>query len=185
MAANRSALKTKEGKLIEGLQQFAAVLTSLFLQGKAVTVPQAIAILQARIDAITAAQAAKIAFSDAVRAQDQQLASTNAFVDSLVMVISGMYAGSPTSLGAFGLTVRKTPTLTVEQKALASEKRAATRKARNTMGKKQKAAIHGTVTAPAVTVGPLVSGSTPAATGTTPAPAATASPLAAGLVPHA
>jgi hypothetical protein len=50
------------------------------------------------------------------------------------MVVRGMYAGSPANLADLGLTPRKTTKQTAEEKAETAEKRAATRKARNTMG---------------------------------------------------
>ncbi len=139
--ASKTKLMTDETTLIAGLQKYAVSLTGLIVSGKPATVAQTITTLQARIGAIAAAQAAKVALADAVQQQNQQLASTDPFVDSLVTVLRGMYAGAPTTLADFGLTPKKVTTLTVAQKQAASLKRAATREARHTMGAKQKLRI--------------------------------------------
>ncbi len=166
---NKTQQATDDAKVIAGLQKHASTIPGLIVQGKTVTVAAAIAVLEGRIQAITAAQAARIAWLDAASQQKQQLASTKAFVDSLVTVIRGMYAGSPSTLADFGQTPRKVTTLTVAQKALADQKKLATREARHTMGPKQKAAIKGTVpAAPAATTAPpSVAPGASTATGTT------------------
>jgi hypothetical protein len=63
------------------------------------------------------------------------------------------FAGQVDALSDFGLTGRKTPVVSPETRVAAANKAKATREARHTMGKKQKAAIKGTVapTAPATT----------------------------------
>ena len=136
--SNKTALKAEELQIIAGLEKNAATLTNLIVQGKQVSVTQAIATLQARVNAITAAQSAKVAWTDAVQQQDQQLTSTNAFVESLVTVIRGMFAGAPSALADFGQVPRKVTVLTTAEKQEAAVKAAATRKARHTMGAKQK-----------------------------------------------
>jgi hypothetical protein len=145
MRSSLTKQQADEGKLIEGLQQHASSFANLFVQNQTVTVTQAVATLQARIDAITAAQTAKIAWIDAARQQDKELTSTSAFVEALVTVIRGMYAGSASTLADFGLTSKKAVKLTAEQNALANQKRIATRKARHTMGSRQRASIKGAV----------------------------------------
>ncbi len=145
MGTSRTQLKSDEGKIIEGLQKHASTMSSLVVQNQTVTAAQAIATLQARIDAITAAQAAKVALADAVEQQDKELTSTDAFVEALTTVIRGMYAGSASLLADFGQSPKKATKLTAEQQALASQKRRATREARHTMGSKQKAGIKGAV----------------------------------------
>ena len=87
----------------------------------------------------------------------------------------------------FGFTPVKTPVRSAASKALAAEKAAATRKARGTVGKTAKAAIHGTVpTVPAGAPAPQAGSPTtapvaPAASSApaTPAPSATPAPAAA------
>jgi len=130
-------------------------------------VAAAIAVIQARVNAINAAQAAHVAWLEAVAQQNQQLASTHDYVESLVTVIRGMFAGSASALADFGQAPKKTAPLTAEEQLAANQKRAATRLARHTMGTKQKAAIKGTVPATPATA------TTPATPATTATPAAT------------
>jgi len=147
MATSYTDMKANEGLVIQGLKQNTPSLTNLIVQGKPVTVTQAIAVLQARVDAIMAAQAAKVALAKAVALRRAELGQTDAFVNSLVTALRGMYAGDPALLAQFGQQPRKSTPLTAEQKVAASERRAATRRARHTMGAKQKLAIKGTVPA--------------------------------------
>ena len=142
--SSKMGAKTAALQLIQGLEANVASLPTLVVLGKTVSNAQAIATLQARVNVISAAQAARVAWTDALSQLDLQLASTDAFVDSLVTVIRGMYAGSPSSLADFGQTPRKVTVRTAAQKEVAAQKAAATRKARHTMGSKQKAAIKGT-----------------------------------------
>lgn len=62
--------------------------------------------------------------------------------------ITGKYGMSPVVLGKFGFKVPKTPYRSTEGKKAAIEKMRATRKARGTLGKRQRLAIHGVVPPP-------------------------------------
>ena len=76
-----------------------------------------------------------------------------------------MFGGSIDTLATFGLEPRKTPaTVPPVEKVVAVQKALATRKARNTMGPKQKAKIKGTVPATAPATPPAAPSPTPAAT---------------------
>ncbi len=92
-----------------------------------------------------------------------------AFVDAFVAYLRSTFGDQPEVLGDFGLTPRKAAApRPVEQKAAAAAKRAATRKARGTVGPKAKKAVKGNVVGIAVT--PVTATITPAApepTGTT------------------
>ncbi len=67
---------------------------------------------------------------------------------SLEQYLRGRYGQSNAILRDFGLTPRTPPKVKVPVKAAAIVKSAETRVARHTMGKRQKAAIHGTPAAP-------------------------------------
>ena len=175
-ASTKTEQKAEELQIVAGLQKYAATLLTLVIQGKSVTVAAVIATLQARINAILAAQAARIAWIDAVEQQNQQLASTDAFVESLVTVIRGLYAGSPQALADFGQVPRKVTVLTAQQKQEAAAKRAATRLARHTMSAKQKAAIKGTV--------PVTSTAAPAPATAAPLTGIVGSTATGGGTPH-
>ncbi len=76
------------------------------------------------------------------------------FMSALVTFIKAGYGGQPDVLADFGIqTPKARAPLTVEARAAASAKRAATRAARNTMGSKQKKGVKGTVVGVTVTPG--------------------------------
>jgi hypothetical protein len=101
--------------------------------------PAAIAqIFDPRVASTQAAQAASVARTAAIEANRDKRAQTGPFVKAFTSVIQGMFAQSPDTLAAFGLTVPKVGKRTAAGKTAAALKNKATRKARNTMGKKQK-----------------------------------------------
>jgi hypothetical protein len=68
--------------------------------------------------------------------------------------VRGEFGVESTEANDFGFPTPKRAVLTVEQKARAVERGRATRKARGTMGRRQKEAIRGVVAAPALSLGP-------------------------------
>ncbi|HEY8039212.1 MAG TPA: hypothetical protein VIF15_05430, partial [Polyangiaceae bacterium] len=75
------------------------------------------------------------------------------YLKTFVVTQFGDTQDSGPKLEIFGFTPRKARTTTVKTKAAAAEKVVATRKARNTMGPKQKAKIKGTPAPEPVTTG--------------------------------
>jgi len=169
--------QSSDEQLLAGIQK-RLPSTTFTLQGQPETAAQVVAVIQARIDKRQAVLAARAAYHTAVLAADQEVAETEAIVEDVRATILAMYSTSPDVLGDFGLAPKKPRTpLTVEQKLVAQAKRAATRKARGTLGPKQKAKIVGTVTGSIVVPvdgsGMSVSSGSSAST---PAPATAASP---------
>jgi hypothetical protein len=119
--------------------------------------------LRASVQAAQAVVKAKLADETA------QAPALRELMLAFIAFVRATFSNSPDVLADFGLAPKKARTpLTVEQKAAAAAKREATRKARGTMGKKQKLAVMGNVTGVVVT--PIV---TPAAASTAqPAPSA-------------
>jgi hypothetical protein len=113
-------------------------------------------------------ETARAAYKAKLAAEANHAPAMNAFIHAFVQVVRGSFGSQPDVLADFGLQPMKAHTpLTVEQKAAASAKRAATRAARGTKGSKAKQAIHGDVTGVVVT--PVMAGqpsSGAAATGT-------------------
>jgi hypothetical protein len=137
-----------------------------------VTVDKFIQSLIALINDVNAARATYQAKVKVMRAQAPALRKQLA---AFVAFVRATFGNQPDVLADFGLAPHKEPApKTVETKATAVEKTLATRAARGTKGKKQKAAIHGTlpVTEPAVAATPAPTGTAPAApsqpTGSTP-----------------
>jgi hypothetical protein len=95
---------------------------------------------------------ARAAFQAKIATESAQATAMRAFISALVRIVRGAFGNQPDVLAGFGLEPIKPKTpLTVEQKAAAAAKRAATRAARGTKGSKAKLAITGDVTGVVVT----------------------------------
>ena len=95
--------------------------------------------------------------------------------------VVNMYGADSQQAHDFGFPPPKTPARTVENKAEAKLLAEATRKARHTMGKKQKLQVKGTLSVPTVPAAPApqtVQAAAPAVVGT-------AAPVQNGAAPHA
>ena len=133
-----------------------------------------------------AVQVAQAATKEKIETERAQAPSQIAVMIAFERIVRGSFGTSADVLADFGLTLPKARApLTAEEKAVAAAKRAATRKARGTMGKVQKKAVKGAVSATLV-VTPLAAPQPAMATPgpvTTPAQAAPPAP-AAGTTPH-
>jgi hypothetical protein len=117
------------------------------VNGTVLTLAQALAKLTAHKAAFAACAKAKAALHEAVLAQQALRAvvqATAAAVRAYVVAIHGANSPHLATLG-FAPVVRQEPSAAT--RALAAEKSRATRQARGTKGKRQRAAIHGTVPA--------------------------------------
>ena len=110
-------------------------------------------------------ESAHAVFQAKVAAEKAQTTVMTAFVGAFVKIVKGSFGNQPDVLADFGLQPDKARTpLTLEQKAAASAKRAATRVARGTKGSKAKLEIHGDVVGVVVT--PVKAAPPAAGTGT-------------------
>ncbi len=166
---NKVTLAQSYGRLIAGLKLHLSS-TPIVLDGTSYTSQSLIDLFQSVVDALSKADAAKAQWSSTL----QQLAELKAEVApvagafrSHVLTING---SSPSALGDYGLSPRKTKTpLSGAQQAAATAKAKATRAARHTMGSKQKQGVTGNVTGVVVT--PITEGPVAPATPVTPKPA--------------
>jgi len=145
----------------------------LLVGGATFTVTSLTALLQSFVDTREAVEASKAATKAKVQAEQVQAPSQLAVIRAFETVVRGTFGNSADVLADFGLAPPKVPvTRTAEQKAVSAAKSAATRAARGTMGKNQKKAVKGSITAKLV-VTPVTTSpvSTPVAA---PAPAAPA-----------
>ena len=177
----RTDLLAADQKLIDGTQQFLTHYFSLTIGSQNVTAADIVKVLTDRIATGKAVVSASDARTAAVKADRDERTKTAKFVNNLRRVVVGMFAESPDTLGVFGLAPPKVGKKTAATKADAAAKLVATRKARHTMGSKQKKPIHGTAPSagtgsaaspPEPGAGSGSSGATPtsgAGSGTTPA----------------
>jgi hypothetical protein len=147
------------GKIITAVN--AHVTASILLGGQERSPKQIVAAFTAVLQANTAMDAAKLAYQQKLEAQRAALAVALSIEEQLKAYMQGTYGKSNALLADFGFSPAKPPVKSAQVKADAAVKSAATRVARNTMGPKQKASIHGSVSspepaAPAPAVTPLV-----------------------------
>jgi hypothetical protein len=142
--SSRLVTDSGEQKLLVGLQQYLSKVPAITVGAKSFAPADLVTILQERIASSQAVQTATAARSAAVRADRDVRTQTAPVVGALKRVVQGMFPGSPDILAVFGLQPHKVGTKTVATKAAAVEKTLATRKARHTMGAKQKEGIKGT-----------------------------------------
>jgi hypothetical protein len=139
-------------QLAEGTQKHIGATTPVLVAGGTFTSVQIVA----QLNSLTALRAAVDSAKSALRARladERSKAPTLvAFLQAYEGFVRSAFGTQPDVLADFGLAPRKIKTPpTVEQKAAAKAKRAATRAARGTIGKKKKLAIHGNVTGVLVT----------------------------------
>jgi hypothetical protein len=190
---NRTTTQAQDAKVILGIQQDLPPGTSLPLGGTTYTATSLAAFIQSRINAANAVEIARANWLSAAKTYDAINTQAIVVVRELRNLVIGMFGASSPKLADFGFKPTTRTPLTPAQKAAAALKRAATRKARGTMGKKLKAAITGAVPATAPAATPVASPATPAAPAApasppvaspAPAPAATPTPAAAPAVPE-
>jgi hypothetical protein len=154
--------------------------------GATFTVTALTQFMQNFVDNRESVETSKAATKAKIETERTQAPSQIAVITAFEKVVRGSFGTSADVLADFGLTLPKARTpLTAEQKAVAVAKRAATRKARGTMGKVQKKAVKGAVNATLVVTPiagppPVVTAPPPA----TPVQAPTPAPVG-GTTPHA
>jgi hypothetical protein len=161
---NMNKKHTSKGAQLTWLRQFAAGCVK-HLAGQTLTVSEATIKVDDLVAQIAALDAAVTAVATAEAAWKQQLEAANqaaAAIETSIQLMRGyvkvlLGARSPTLLD-FGITPDKVPVRTAATALAAVALNKATREARHTMGKKQKAKIHGSV-APAAATEPASQGS--------------------------
>jgi hypothetical protein len=146
---NRNDLTAADQSLLDGINKHAPAIPSVIVSGAAVPLKDITSNLQARIAAAKNVAPAKATWLAAVQADRDQRAKTKALVGALKQTLELVFAGQVETLADFGLTGRKTAVVTPETRVAAAAKAKATRTARHTLGKKQKAKIKGAVPAAA------------------------------------
>jgi hypothetical protein len=140
---NRTDQMLADQRLIDGLTKHAALITSLLIDGAAMSSKDLVGVLQARITASQLATTTRATWQAAVVAAAAEEAKTRGFVSGLRHVLLAAFGVQIDTLADFGLTPRKVRVLTPDQTMAAVAKAKATRLARHTLGKVQKSKITG------------------------------------------
>jgi hypothetical protein len=170
---NRSSTQGKDQQVIVGIKQDLQSMSSIPLGATTYTPTSLVALVQSRIDAGNAVVTAKANWQGAVKTYDAINTQVTLIERELRNLVIATFGPTSPKLADFGFAPPKKAELTADEKAAAVAKRAATRKARGTMGKKQKLEIKGTVATPATGATPAVITASSA-----PAPASSTAPVA-------
>src|SRR5271155_2310267 len=128
---------------IAGIQKYYSTTATMVMAGVSYTPAGLISLLQAYVNAITALQALHAQLSDAVLGVKAQKEQIHAILLDLQGFVTNAFGRSSSKLGDFGFTPRKQGVVKVATKVQAQVKSEATRKARGTLGSKQKLSITG------------------------------------------
>ena len=158
---NKTTATARDTQIIAGIKKDLATTKTLLLAGSSYTPTALIALIQSRITAINTAAAARANWLDAVKSLDALNTQVHEVEMGLKQYVLNAFGKTSPLLADFGFSAPKVTPQTIETKSVAIQKRGATRDARHTMGKKQKAKIKGTLpvtqAAPAATAAPTAS----------------------------
>jgi hypothetical protein len=149
MARNKLIDSNADTLLLAGLQKHFANTATLSFGGNSHTPAEIQTALSNRTAATAATAAATTAFHNAVAAEQETRSTTQKLVADFRAFALATFGDDLEALSDFGLKPRKKAVRTPETQVTAAQKALATRKARGTKGKRQKAAIKGTVEVPA------------------------------------
>ena len=155
-STSHATLKNRDTSVMKGIDKH--MTSSFTIAGTPYTPAELKALFQSHITAIEASDALRKSLADSV----QNVKAVGATVNEAYLLLRGglitQYGRKANAvLNDFGMEIPKvTGPQTVEAKALAKAKRAATRAARHTMGSVQKKAVTGNVVD--VTVTPVMGG---------------------------
>ncbi len=175
---NRPNTQAHDGQVIVGIRNNLQNVSSLPLAGTTFTMATLEQLIQSRIDAANAVANARAHWVDASATYETLNTNVTKVVRALRDYVINVYGEDSPVLADFGFTPTKRSPLTPDELVAKAQKAAATRKARGTMGKKQKAKIKGTVTttAPAAPPDATAPAVTPAAPTAVVAPAPVVTP---------
>ncbi len=133
-------------KMIAGVQKHLSGTAAIVVDGSSYAPADIVKGLAASIDAADATASATAAFHKATAAEKATNGKGDALYSGLKAFLVTQYKTQPETLADFGISLGSKQVPDASTVATAVEKRAATRTARHTMGKRQKAAVKGTVT---------------------------------------
>jgi hypothetical protein len=127
--------------LVSGILANVDSASSLPISGATYTVTDLVARIQERIAAAEKTKASKNQWHSDVQSERQVAAALRPLIKGMQRYVEGRYGEDSAKLAEFGFTPRKPRKVTAKTKADAAVKAEATRKVRNTVGKKQRLAI--------------------------------------------
>jgi hypothetical protein len=144
---NRTKTQARDAQVIAGIEKHLQNVSSLPLVGSTYSPADLVKLIQSRLESASGANTTKATWHSAVVADKSLNTKLTPVIRALRQYVINVFGGTSPVLADFGFTPPKRTTRTPEEKAAAALKAKATRKARHTMGSKQKKDIKGTVTA--------------------------------------
>ncbi len=144
---NKTSRQSRLQKILLGLGKHFSNVPSVTLGGVSYPMADLKRLIQGDLDTIDATAQAKADYRAKVQVErdtDAQVNPTLRLLKAYVIAYFGDSQDAAAALDDFGYSPRKTPKKSVETKAQAIQKTEATREARHTLGRKQKARIKGT-----------------------------------------
>jgi hypothetical protein len=148
---NRPSVQARNKQFIAGIQKRLQSAQNLPVAGATYTPAELVKLFQSQIDKADAIAPVKGKLHDAVQAYRDLTKQLAPIVVGFRAQVRNIFGATNEVLADFGLTPVKTTKPKPAMQVAAATKRAATRKARNTMGKKQRKSVKG---APAATPTP-------------------------------
>jgi hypothetical protein len=168
MSNNITSEVTRVQQLLAGTSKHFSNTSSLAFASASFT-PQALTqLLQSFVNAESGVTTARSAYRAKLAARNGLATSVMPVVSAYEAFVKATFSKSPDVLADFGLAPKKVTKPSVLTKAVAVDKRRATREARHTMGKKQKQSIRGNVPASAAAASPIEAGSVEGAMSSSP-----------------
>ena len=152
MVPSKTTQQARALGLIAGSNKHFTGVPSVTVGGVTYALPVLLALLQSFVDLLNSVITARGPYLEALKNETAKAPALRAIVSAFRAYVVATFGNSPQVLADFGIAPRKAPLpKTAQEKVIAVEKSAATRAARHTMGKRQKAKVKGTVpaTAPA------------------------------------
>jgi hypothetical protein len=181
----KSQVAADAKQLIAGTAKHLTSGTQVPLLGGSFTPDQVTSKLQMLVDLRSDVEASKASTKAKIANEAAQIPALRAFRSAYRSYVKAAFGSAPDVLADFGITPKTREPLTVEAKAAAAAKRAATRAARHTLGTKQKKAIKGDVTGVLMT--PITASSSSVAVPSSPTAPATSTSrhsTVAAATPH-
>jgi hypothetical protein len=145
MTLARTTIQGRDQQILKGIALDLQSMPVLHLGAMTFSPSSLSAYVQRRIDLANAVETSRAAWLATVEAYDEMNAQANVVVQDLRNLVIAAFGEDSPKLADFGFAPPKRPNLSPEQKAIAAQKRNATRKARRTMGARQRAEIKGSV----------------------------------------
>ncbi len=142
----RSNVARTAAKLLDGTAKHLGGCATVLLAGASLAQADVAARLQRVIDLRANVTGAKATVLTHLAVEQAEAPQHDAFMAAFQMFVKAAFDGKPDVLADFGIHLKERAPLSVEARALAAAKRAATRAARGTKGPRERLKIKGDVT---------------------------------------